>query len=428
MIWMPVVFIIIFILGVPVAFCLGITGLTGMILNHVDASMAAAKMFTSLDSFALLAIPLYSIMGYVMEKSGSLDRLTNFLKILLGPIKGGMAYLNVAASMLFAGISGTAVSDVSSLGYLEIKMMTETGLPVDFCGALTAASAVCGPIIPPSLAMVVYALAIGGGISISGLFMAGVIPGALLGLSLILVSFVYIHKKGVYEHITVYPRASLQEFAKSIWNALPVILLPLIVIGGILFGVFTVTEAASVGIVYSLFVGFFVTKELKISDLPLIIVKAASVTGSIAIIFGASSMISWMLTINQVPVMIANAIMNVTTNATIFLLLVVAIMIIIGCVMEPNAAIIMLAPILYPIAVKLGINPFHFGLVFVMTVELGNLTPPVGILLFVTSSVGKIELSKLIKAVWPMFLAAIAVVILVVICPPMATFLPSIVK
>ena len=305
-------------------------------------------------------------------------------------------------------------------------MMKETGLPQDFSGALTAASAVAGPIIPPSLAMVVFALAIGGGISISGLFASGVIPGILLGLFLILVSYIYMHRKGVSEKIISDSKPSIKQVLHVTWSALPVLFLPFIIIGGILLGIFTVTEAAAVGIIYSLFVGFFITKELKISHLPLIILGAASITGSIAIIFGASSLISWILTINQIPVIIANAIMSVTTSRYVFLLLVVALMLLVGCVMEPNAALIMLAPILYPIAVQLGIHPFQFGLIFVMTVEIGLLTPPVGVLLFVTSSVGEIELSKLIKMIWPFFIAEVLVVILAIFIPQITLFIPTV--
>lgn len=274
-----VVFVISFLIGIPVAFSMGISGIVGLLFAANSApNMAAIKMYTSLDSFALLAIPLYGIMGYIMEKSGALARLTNFLKTILGPIKGGMAYLNVLASMMFAGISGTAVSDVSSMGFLEIKMMKETGLPQDFSGALTAASAVAGPIIPPSLAMVVFALAIGGGISISGLFASGVIPGILLGLFLILVSYIYMHRKGVSEKIISDSKPSIKQVLHVTWSALPVLFLPFIIIGGILSGIFTVTEAAAVGIIYSLLVGFFITKELKIAHLPLIILSAASIT------------------------------------------------------------------------------------------------------------------------------------------------------
>ncbi len=422
-----VIFVIAFLIGIPVAFSMGIAGVAGLLVaTNTAPNMAAVKMYTSLDSFALLAIPLYGIMGYIMERSGALARLTGFLKTLLGPVRGGMAYLNIFASLMFAGISGTAVSDVSSMGYLEIKMMEETGLPRDFSGALTAASAVAGPIIPPSLAMVVFALAIGGGISVSGLFASGVIPGLLLGLFLILISYLSIHRNGAFQNLVTYPKPSFKQVLRETWSALPVLFLPLLVIGGILLGIFTVTEAAAVGIVYSLLVGFLVTKELKISHLPLIILNAASITGSIAIIFGASSLISWMLTIKQIPLLIANAIISVTANQSVFLLLVVLLMLLVGCIMEPNAALIMLAPILYPIAMQLGVHPFQFGLIFVMTVEIGLLTPPVGVLLFITSNVGEIELSKLIKRIWPFFLAEVLVVILAVFFAPITLWVPTI--
>ncbi len=426
MIVMLLIFVSSFIVGIPVAFGLGIAGIIGLaFFTDASASVAAVRMYTSLDSFALLSIPLFAVMGFVMEKGGTLQRLVSFLRTLLGPIKGGMAYVNVLNSMVFASISGTAVSDVSSMGYLEIKMMKETGLPKDFSGALTAASAVAGPTIPPSVAMVVFAQAVGGGLSISGLFMSGVLPGILLGLVLIIMSFVYVHRKSVAPYITVLPAAAPKELLKSFWQAFPVLLLPVIVIGGILLGIFTVTEAASVGIIYSLFIGFFVTKELKIRDIPSIVVSAALTTGTVAIIFGASSLVSWLLTINQIPQLIADALIAFTTNQQVYMLIVVGILLLVGCALEPNAAIIMLAPILYPIAMTLGIHPFQFGLIFVMAIEIGLLTPPVGVLLFVTSSVGNIELSKLIRCVWPFVLGEVAVVILAVFIPQISLLIPS---
>lgn len=419
-------FIAAFIVGIPVAFGLGIAGVIGLeFFTNATSSVSAVRMYTSLDSFALLAIPLFAIMGHLMEKGGTLQRLVGFLKILLGPIKGGMAYVNVLNSMVFASVSGTAVSDVSSMGYLEMKMMRETGLPKAFSGALTAASAVAGPTIPPSVAMVVFAQAVGSGISISGLFMSGIIPGILLGLVLIILSFFYVHRKDVAPYVTVMPRASLSEIAKAFWRALPILLLPLIVIGGILFGVFTVTEAASVGIMYSLFVGFFVTKELKVKDLPAVLVSAALTTGTVALIFGTSSLLSWLLTINQIPQMIADALIAFTTNQQVYMLIVVGVLLLVGCALEPNAAIIMLAPILFPIAMTLGIHPFQFGLVFVMAIEIGLLTPPVGVLLFVTSSVGDIELSDLIRSVWPFVLGEIFVVLLAVFIPQIPLLIPT---
>ena len=273
--------------------------------------------------------------------------------------------------------------------------------------------------------MVVFAQAVGGGLSISGLFMSGVLPGILLGLVLIIMSFVYVHRKSVAPYITVLPAAAPKELLKSFWQAFPVLLLPVIVIGGILLGIFTVTEAASVGIIYSLFIGFFVTKELKIRDIPSIVVSAALTTGTVAIIFGASSLVSWLLTINQIPQLIADALIAFTTNQQVYMLIVVGILLLVGCALEPNAAIIMLAPILYPIAMTLGIHPFQFGLIFVMAIEIGLLTPPVGVLLFVTSSVGNIELGKLIRCVWPFVLGEVAVVILAVFIPQISLLIPS---
>lgn len=428
MILMGIIFVLTFVIGIPVGFCLGVSGIIGLLTSTTASiNVAAVRMYTSLDSFALIAIPLYIIMGFLMEKAGALSRLLKFLQLILGSIKGGMAYLNVINSMLFAGISGSAVADASSLGYLEIKLMEETGIPRDFSGALTAASAVIGPIIPPSLAMVVYALAIGsrGGVSIGGLFVAGIIPGILLGISLIIYSFFYIHKKGISEHITKQPRASGKEILLGTWKALPILFLPVVVVGGILGGVFTVTEAAAVGILYTIIFGFFVSKELKLHDIPLIMVKAAATTGTVILVFGASSLVSWMFTINGIPGKVASVITNFTNNPQVFMLLTVFVLFLVGCIMEQNAAIVMLAPILYPIAVTLGIPAYQYGLVFVLCIEMGLLTPPIGILLFITSSVGSIPLDQLIKKVWPLFAMETVVVLLMVFIPQITTGLPQ---
>ena len=419
------VFLISFIIGVPVAFSLGLAGLAGLFFNlSASSTVAVARMYSAMDSFPLLAIPLFVLMGHIMERCGVLTLLADFLIALLRPVRGGLAHVNVLMSMMFAGVSGTAVADVASLGYMEIKLMEEAGYDKDFSAAVTAASSICGPIIPPSVGMVLFALAIGGGVSIGGLFMAGVIPGILLGVGLIATNMVIIKKKNMLERIRVDEKIGFKPIVKLGFQAWPILLLPIIILGGILSGVFTVTEAAAVGVVYSLFIGFFITKELRVTDIPIAIINAAVTTGTVAMLFGAGSLVSWILTVNQLPVKLALLITSYISSPIVFMLAIMVFLTILGCFMDATASIIMVAPILYPVACSFGIPVYTFGVLFVMTLMIGMITPPVGVVLFVTSSVGEIHVNKIIKAIWPYVIAELLIVILLVFIPGITTFVP----
>ncbi len=422
-----IVFVVTFILGVPIAFCLGMSGLATLLLDMgKQVTVAVSRMYSSMDSFPLLSIPLFVLMGQLLDKSDVLKRLSDFLVALLRPIKGGLAHVNVLLSMLFAGVSGTALADIASMGYLEVKMMEDAGYDRDFSAAVTAASSIEGPIIPPSVGMILFVLAIGGGVSIGGLFMAGIVPGILMGIGMMLVNVIIIKKTHMDERIKVGEKLPAKSILKLALRAWPILLLPVIVLGGIMTGIFTVTESATIGVVYSLLVGFFVTKKLKLNDIPICAINAAITTGTVAMLFGAGSLVSWILTVNQIPVMLSNLITSTISNPYVFMLFTTVFLAILGCFMDATAAIIMMAPILYPISQAFGINTFTFGVLFVLVMMLGMITPPVGVVLFVTSSVAKVNIKDLIRRVLPYLAVMFFVVILMIFIPGLTSFLPTV--
>lgn len=422
-----VVFVISFIIGVPVAFCLGLSGLASLVFDlGGSASVIVSRLYSSMDSFPLLAIPLFVLMGQLLDKCGVLSRLSDFLVALLRPIKGGLAHVNVLLSMLFAGVSGTAVADIAAMGYLEVKMMEDAGYDKDFSAALTAASSICGPIIPPSVGMVLFALAVGGGVSIGGLFMAGIVPGLILGITMMITSVIVIKKRNMNTRIKTGEKVPVKTLVKLGLNAWPILLLPVIILGGIMFGIFTVTEAATVGCIYSLFVGFVVTKELRFSDIPLAIINAAVTTGTVAILFGAGNLVSWLLTVNQIPTLLAELITANIHSDWLFLIFVTIFLGILGCFMDATAAIILMAPILYPIALSFEIPVFTFGVIFTMTLMIGMITPPVGVALFVTSSVTDVKINALVRSIIPYVIQEFAVVFLLIFIPGLTVWLPKV--
>jgi tripartite ATP-independent transporter DctM subunit len=398
-----------FSIGVPIAFCLGISGISFLLLSGDAITVAVQKMYSSIDSFPLLALPLFVSIAHVMEHSGLLEDLIEFLISIFGRFRSGMAQVNIAASMLFAGLSGTAVSDAAGLGPAEMRMMEKAGYPKEFSAALTAASALIGPIIPPSIPIVLYAMSAGGAISIAGLFASALVPGIAIGLSQMVYS--YFRSKRFPSLSYSHEKKSIREILQLFVRCLPALFLTLIIIGGILGGIFTVTEAAGVGLVYALAVGFFVTRKLTLRKIPLLAVQAAIVTGTLTALFGAGSLVAWLMTTQQLPVIISNYFTSVIHSPYIFMLTVLGLLLIVGCVLDTNSAIIMFVPLLTPLATSVyGIHPYTFGTLFVVALLTGLLTPPVGTLLFVMSSLAKLRIEELLREIWPF------VIIYVLIC------------
>ena len=415
------IFIFSILIGVPIAFGMGLAGVSWILFfEGLDASILARRMYTALSSFPLLAVPLFIMIGFLADRSGMLPDLVRWLQLLLGRFKGGMAYINVVSSMVFAGVSGSAVSDVASLGRVEIEMMRQAGYPVPYSAALTAVSAIIAPIIPPSVAMVIYALAVGN-ISIGGLFMAGVVPGLLMGGGLLVICW-YKARAGVYG--TMVDRPDLGTIVRQTVHVMPLILLPVLIVGGIVGGVFTVTESAAIGVAYTLLIGFALTRQLRLRDLYDATVYSAVVSSVLGMLIGAGAIVSWILTRNQVTQQLADFVITVTTDPTLFLAAVAVALLLLGMVMDATAITIALAPLLAPIARLYGIDDLHFGMVFVLCTMIGLITPPVGIILAITATVARISFEAISRAIIPFVAWTIGVVALIVLVPPLTLGLP----
>jgi tripartite ATP-independent transporter DctM subunit len=408
------------VIGVPIAFGLGMGAVASIIVwGQVSLWLLPQRMFTGVDSFVFMAIPFFILAGELMTTSGILDRLVKFTDSLVGHIRGGLAHVNIVASMIFAGISGSAVADAAALGALLIPSMTKE-YDVDFGSGVCAGASTIGPIIPPSIPMVIYALA-AGSVSIAGLFLAGVIPGIMMGLGMMAIAYVIARRR----HYPVRPHAlPVREILIRTWHVLPAMLMPVIIVGGILGGIFTATEAAAVAVAYAILVGFFVTKELKWEHIPPALVRSGVTTSVVFMLIATSNAVSWILTTQQVPKLVATFLKSVAPSQWMFLLIVNIFLLILGCLMDLSAAMIMVVPILAPIALTYGVEPLHFGFIVVLNLVVGLLTPPVGVCLFVVAGISRISLERVVRAVWPFLLWQIVVLVLVTYVPALCMAVP----
>ncbi len=417
---MAVTFVVSLIIGIPIAFALGVAALGSMIAwGKVPLYLIPQRMFTGVDSFILMAIPFFMLSGELMGSTGILSRLLKFADALVGHIRGGLAHVNIVSSMIFAGISGSAVADASALGAICIPAMTKE-YDVEFGASVTAGAATIGPIIPPSIPMIVYATSTSG-ISIAGLFLCGVIPGIMMGLGMMAIAY-YVARKRQYP--VRKERITAKEFLSRCWHVLPAILMPAIVLGGILGGIFTATEAGAISAVYALAVGLFVTRELKLRDIPPALLRAGVTTAIVFVLIAMANAVSWLLSTQQVPMLIAGYLKSISPSPLLFLVVVNLFLLVVGCLMETVAAIIMLVPILAPIATSYGIHPLHFGFVVVMNLVVGLLTPPVGAVLFVVCGQANLSIERLFRHVWPHLAWQLIVLTLVTYFPELALWVP----
>jgi tripartite ATP-independent transporter DctM subunit len=419
--FLSLVFVGSILIGMPIAFGMGLAGASWILFfEGIDPTLLARRSLNALSSFPLLAIPLFIMIGSLAERCGMLPDMVRWLQLVFGWVRGGRAYINVTGSMLFAGVSGTAVSDIASLGRLEIKMMTEAGYPRAYAAALTAVSSILAPIIPPSVAMVIYALA-SGNVSIGGLFMAGLVPGMVLGLGLMAMSW-YKARYEDYGVLTDFPKLTVL-FRQTI-RMMPLLLLPVIIVGGIVSGIMTVTESAAIGVMYVLFIGFCINRQLRIRDIYESITYSAMVSSVLGMLIAAGAIASWILTRNQATQHLADFMVSLTTDPTLFMIVVAFGLLILGTVMDATAIIIALAPILSPIAKLYGLNELQFGVVFVVCCMIGLITPPVGVILFMTSTVAGVSFEALCRAIWPFVVWCIAVVFLIILVPGLTLWVP----
>lgn len=416
------VFIISLIIGVPIAFCLGLSALISLIfIKQIPLVVIAQKMFTGLDVFPFMAVPFFILAGDLMNRSGITKRLVTFSDVLVGHIKGGLANINIVSSMFFAGITGSAVADTSAIGSMMIPAMTEKGFDIDFSAAVTASSSVIGPIIPPSIPMVIYALLSGS--SVGALFLAGVFPGILLGIFLMLISYVISSKRNYPRRVR---KIQIKEILIHCLNAIIPLIMPVIILGGILSGIFTATEASGVAVIYSLIIGFFVYRNLKLIDLKEISISTAKTTGMVFLVIACANMFNWVISIERIPQLIETFFTTYISNQYLFLLVINIMFLILGCFMEGTAAMIITVPIFLPIAEAFGVNPIMFGAIVVLNLMIGLITPPVGLCLYVACGISNISLERISKAVIPFLIVEIIVLFIVTYCPPVTLWLPKI--
>ncbi len=414
-------FIFLLLIGTPIAFSLGISGVIGFLVYDPGLlHLIPQRMYAGVDTFPLMAVPFFILAGELMGTSGILARLVRFADTLVGHIRGGLAHVNILASMIFAGISGSAIADASALGSTLIPAMEKAGYSRRFASAVTAASAVIGPIIPPSIPMIIYAFVVGQ-VSIGGLFLAGVIPGLLMGLGMMAIVYVIARKRG---YATTRRRASLREIAKAFVEAIWALLMPVIILGGILGGIFTATEAAAVAVAYAIFVGSVITRDLRWGHVAHALSRCVTVSAVVFLVVATSSIVSWLLTANLLPATLASTLRGITSDPAVFLFLAIVFLILIGCVLDNIAAMIMIAPILTPTAEQYGIDPLHFGMVFVLSSVIGMLTPPVGAVLFTVCGVAKVPMEEVVKESLPLLVWLFVVLLAITYMAPLALALP----
>lgn len=416
-----VIFFTLLLLGVPIGFTIGIAGLAGLYLTSMDVAlltMAPLQYFSGLDMFTLLAMPFFILAGEIMNRTGITGRLVTFANILVGHLRGGLAHANILASVFFAGMTGAAVSDTAAIGTMLIPAMQKDGYDTDFAAAVTAASSIIGPTIPPSNMMVIYGSLMN--VSIAGLFAAGFLPGLLLAIFLMIIAGIISARRG-------YPkskRSTLKQVVFGFKDAIIPLLMPIIILGGILSGIFTPTEAAAVAVAYAAAIGFFVLKSISLRDIPEMLIKTARITGVVFLIIGTASILSWILSFTQVPQKIAAAMLAVTDSPKLILLMILALMLVVGLFMDIAAALIILGPILHPIAVSIGIEPIHFGIIMVLSLNIALMTPPVGACLFVACSISNLKLSQLSRAILPFIIVEIIALFIVAYVPAISLVFP----
>lgn len=414
------IFIFLLIIGVPVVFVLGVSGAASIVQADLPLVLVPQRMFVGLNSFLLISVPLFILAGNLMNACGITSRIVNFSNMLVGRIQGGLSFVTLVAMDFSSGITGAGSADTSAIGSFMIPAMVKEGYRPEYAAGLTAVGATVGPIIPPSIAFVIYGAMTE--VSIADLFLAGFVPGFMFTLALMAVARYY----AVTEN---HPVRIIQVTWKGFFNAtveaLPAIIMPLLVLGGILTGIFTPTEAAAAGVFYSLVVGIFVYRELNLKHLWPILKETGIMSGGVMLIVANASLFSWIIAAEGIPQKVADGIHYLTQNPYMVLFWINLFLLFLGCVMETLAAILITVPVLVPLVKSLGIDPLHFGVVMVVNLSIGLATPPVGVNLFVASAIAKISLEKISKAVWLFLIALLIPLALITYIPQLSLWLPK---
>lgn len=408
-------------IGVPVAFALGLATATALVLTDSYPLLVLLKeTFTGVDSFPLMAVPFFILAAELMSGGSLTEVLLKFAGQFVGHKRGGLGYTNVVSLTFFSGISGSALADAAGPGSMLIRMMDKAGYDKSYAAALTASTAIVGPIIPPSITMIVYALQ-DESVSVGSLFVAGILPGILIAVAMCIVNW-HVSKKRNYKGAGQLP--PLKEILVNTWKALPALMLPILILGGMRAGWFTPTEASVVAVFYALFCGKYVYRTLKWSAVPNILAYSSLLTASVLIIIGLSGSFAWLLTIEGLPQLMADWLIGMNLSPWMFLIVVNVFLLVFGIFIEPLPGVMVLVPILAPVALKLGVDPIQFAMIVIYNLTLGMITPPVGGLLFVTSNVSKVPLSELTRELMPFLWAHSVVLVLITFVPALSSWLP----
>lgn len=411
-------------LNVPIAFSLILTTIVLMVFsNELSSANIASSIYRGIDNFPLMAIPFFMLAGEIMNVGGMSKRIVGFANALVGHVTGGLGYVAVMASMLFAGVSGSAVADTSAIGSILLPIMKKEGYDTPKSTALIAAAGTIGPIIPPSIPMIIFGVI--GGVSIVKLFLGGIIPGILIGVGLMIVWYFHAKKSGYRTG----KRVNRSEFMQALKGASWALMLPIIILGGIVTGIYTPTEAAVVAVVYAFIIGMFVYRELTFSQLPSIFMHAAKATAIVLLVCGAATAAGYMITTAQIPKMLLNTLDQLSGgNVLLAMFWINVLLIIVGCVMDLTPALLILGPMLLPVAEGYGLDPVYFGVVMCVNLCIGLITPPVGTVLYVGCGLSKISIGEITKPLLPFIAVMFAVLFLITYVPGLITFIPNLVK
>lgn len=414
-----VVLLVLMLSGMPIAYSLGIASAGYMLMSGTSLAMMAQRMVNGANSFTMLAIPFFFMAGELMNISGVTDKIINMAKALVGHFKGGLAQVNIVASVFFAGVSGSATADTAALGSTLIPKMVEEGYDLDFAAAITVASSCVGPIIPPSITLVLYGILAGE--DVGKLLIAGIVPGIIIALF----QMVYTHFYAVKMDYPSYPKATPREMGKAVTSGFSALMMPIIIIGGTLSGVFIPTESAAVAVLYGIIIGFFIYRNLKVPQFYESLKRVGVQSMNNMFILAAAACFSWVLTITKAADVLVNLMLGISTNKYVVMLMILALLMFIGFFMQASQALVVLTPMLLPVVKAVGIDPIHFGIVMVVALTFGGCTPPVGSMLFVVNSITKMGFARLTKAMVPLYIPLLGALLVIAFVPQLSMFLPG---
>src|SRR5699024_6389193 len=415
-------FFVLLLINVPIAFALALACIFALFYDGgIPLTIAPQRIYTGLESFPLLAIPFFILAGSIMDKGGVSLKIINLANTLVGHIRGGLAMITVVASMIFASMTGSSTAATAAIGKIVVPPMNKKGYDKGFSAALVAASGSLGSVIPPSITLIMFGVVASA--SIGRLLIGGLIPGILLGISLMIVSYII----AIIKKYPAEEKSTVKEIIISFLDSILALLMPIIMLGGIMLGFFTATEAAVIAIVYGSIVGMFIYKKLKIKDLPDIFYETILISSMVILIIGVANLFGWIITSLQLPQMLISSLTSITTNTYLIMFIMVVFLLFVGLFMEASAAIIILTPVLLPITNQMGIDPIHIGILMISALAIGVITPPMGVNLFVASAITNLNITTVIRHIWPFVIGLIIALLFITYIPSLVTWLPSLI-